>query len=176
MSSALSQESKHQMIRVNHAGELGAVRIYQGQLAVLGETKINLTLEHMLQQEKEHEKLFSKLIKKNHVRPSVLNGLWHHAAYALGYGSALLGEKAAMACTVAIEEVIEAHYKKQLEVLETSQCEKDLKNLVEKCYAEEVEHRSIGLEHEADQMKHYPLFSRAVKTASSIAIWLSKRL
>lgn len=103
-----------EIIRINHAGELGADRIYAGQHAILGKTAVGPTLEHMWEQEKKHRSEFERLIKEYRVRPTVMMPIWNVAGFVLGAGTALLGEKAAMACTVAIETVIVEHYNDQL--------------------------------------------------------------
>lgn len=103
-----------EIIRVDHAGELGADRIYAGQMAVLGNTKSGPTIKHMWEQEQVHRKEFEKLIQEYRVRPTVMTPIWHVAGFMLGAGTALLGEKAAMACTVAVETVIVEHYNDQL--------------------------------------------------------------
>lgn len=103
-----------EIIRVNHAGELGADRIYAGQYAVLGKTAVGPTLAHMWEQEKVHRSEFERLIRVHRVRPTLMTPIWHVAGFALGAGTALLGEKAAMACTVAVETVIVEHYNDQL--------------------------------------------------------------
>ena len=102
------------MIRVDQAGEYGAVRIYEGQLSVLGKSASAPALEHMAEQERRHLDAFNKLIPERRVRPTALLPLWHVAGFALGAGTALLGEKAAHACTVAVEEVIDEHYAGQI--------------------------------------------------------------
>lgn len=103
-----------EIIRVDHAGELGADRIYAGQMAVLGKTKIGPTLKHMWEQEKAHRTEFEKLIQEYRVRPTVMTPIWNVAGFVLGASTALMGEKAAMACTVAVETVIVEHYNDQL--------------------------------------------------------------
>lgn len=103
-----------EIIRVDHAGELGADRIYAGQMAVLGNTKVGPTIQHMWEQEKGHRDKFEQLIKEYRVRPTVMTPIWNVAGFMLGAGTALLGEKAAMACTVAVETVIVEHYNDQL--------------------------------------------------------------
>lgn len=103
-----------EIIRVDHAGEFGADRIYAGQLAVLGNTKSGPTIKHMWEQEKVHREVFEKLIREYRVRPTVMTPIWNVAGFMLGAGTALLGEKAAMACTVAVETVIVEHYNDQL--------------------------------------------------------------
>lgn len=163
------------MIRVDQAGEYGAVRIYQGQRAVLGKRAgTSALLDHMLEQEKEHLATFNRLVVERRVRPTLLQPIWHLAGFALGAGTALLGEKAAMACTVAVEEVIDEHYAQQREQL--GEDEPDLKATVEKFRAEEVEHRDIGLAHGAEQTPGYAVLTTAIKTGSRLAIWLSERI
>lgn len=103
-----------EIIRVDHAGELGADRIYAGQMAILGNGPMGKTIEHMWEQEKGHRKQFEQLIQQHRVRPTIMAPIWNVAAFALGAGTALLGEKAAMACTVAVETVIVEHYNDQL--------------------------------------------------------------
>lgn len=164
------------MIRVNHAGEYGAIRIYQGQLAVLKDSSVGETIQHMADQEAEHFKIFDEEIKDRRVRPTVFSPLWHVAGYALGAGSALLGRRAAMACTVAVESVIDEHYRDQLAQLEDVPEEEPLRKVIAKCHAEEMEHHDTSLELEAEKMPGYKSFTTAVKAASKLAIFLSKRL
>jgi len=163
------------MLRVNHAGEHGAVRIYQGQQAVLGDSEISSELQHMLDQEKNHRQKFEKLMTQHRIRPTLLSPLWHVTAYALGCGSALLGKKAAMACTVAVEEVIEGHYQKQLQNLYTNPTDPEIKITIEQCLAEEVSHKNLGLAYGASGMAGYTFFTKTIKQASKLAIWLSSR-
>jgi len=161
------------MIRVDHAGEYGARRIYEGQLAVLGKSACAPTLKHMHEQELHHLRTFENLMVQNRVRPTVLQPVWHVAGFALGAATALLGEKAAMACTVAVEEVIDAHYAGQSAQLEEDQAA--LKDTIETFRQEELEHRDIGLDHGAAETPGYELLSGAVKAGSRLAIWLSER-
>ncbi len=163
------------LLRVDQAGEYGAVRIYQGQRAVLGNRPgCAELLLHMEEQERHHLQTFNRMVGERRVRPTLLQPLWHLAGFALGAGTALLGEKAAMACTVAVEEVIDQHYADQAAQLDES--EADLLRTVEQFRAEEVEHRDIGLAHGAEQAVGYPLLSGAIKTGSRLAIWLSERI
>lgn len=163
------------IIRVDQAGEYGAVRIYQGQRAVLGKNpRCAELLRHMEEQELHHLDSFNKLAAQRRVRPTILTPLWHLAGFALGAGTALLGEKAAMACTVAVEEVIDGHYAEQAKQL--GEDEADLLKTVEEFRAEEIEHRNIGLANGAEQAVGYPLLSMAIKTGSRLAIWLSERI
>jgi len=170
------QQSIERMVRVDHAGEFGAVRIYEGQLAVLGKTEIAPIIGAMLDQEKEHLKRFEDLIADRRVRPTALLPLWHIAGFALGAGTALLGEKAAMACTVAVEEVIDQHYADQVADLDGEDDEKDLKETFEAFRQEELEHRDTGLDHGAEQAPGYEILTGAVKAGSRLAIWLSSRV
>ncbi|MGO4128869.1 demethoxyubiquinone hydroxylase family protein [Inquilinus sp. YAF38] len=162
------------MIRVDHAGEYGAKRIYEGQLAVLGRGPKGPVIEHMAEQEREHLDTFDRLVADRGVRPTLLHPLWHVGAFAMGAATALLGDRAAMACTVAVEEVIDDHYARQAEAL--GEDEPELKAVIERFRAEEQEHRDIGLEHEAEQAPGYRLLSGAVKAATRTAIWLSERV
>ena len=135
-----------EIIRVDHAGEYGATRIYDGQIAVFGKnSKIGKTIQHMADQEQEHIQKFEELIVKNRVRPTALIPVWNVAGYALGVSTALLGEKAAMACTVAVETVIGNHYGEQLSLLEDDQ--KELKKTIKKFKADELEHHDLSLIH-----------------------------
>lgn len=169
-----AQQEVARMLRVDHAGEYGAKRIYQGQLAVLGRGPSGATLRHMLAQEEKHLETFDKLLVERRVRPTLLQPLWHMAGFALGATTALLGEKAAMACTVAVEEVIDEHYRGQAEKLDER--EAALKATVEQFRAEEVEHKDTALAQGAEQAPGYPVLTRAIKSGSRLAIWLSERL
>lgn len=163
------------VLRVDHAGEYGAVRIYEGQLAVLGRKgPAGETIAHMAEQERRHLGAFERLLPKRHARPTVLQPIWHVAGFALGAATALLGEKAAMACTVAVEEVIDAHYRDQIEALPEE--EADLKATLEEFRREEVEHRDTALAHDALAAPGYELLSGAIKAGSRLAIWLSSRI
>jgi 3-demethoxyubiquinol 3-hydroxylase len=161
-------------IRVDHAGEYGAKRIYEGQLAVLRGTRWEGLLHHMQAQEQGHLDTFSRLIAERRVRPTALLPLWHAAGFALGAATALLGHRAAMACTVAVEEAIDEHYQSQHAAL--GEDEAELKGHIERFRAEELEHRDIGLEHEAEQAPAYRLLSAAIKTGCKLAIRASERI
>lgn len=167
-------ERMEQIIRVNQAGEYGAKRIYAGQLAILKGRESEAKIKHMAEQEEEHLALFNKLIVERKVRPTALMPIWHVAGFALGAVTAMMGEKAAMACTVAVEEVIDEHYKGQLDEINDS--EADLKKNIEKFRAEELEHRDIGLANGAEETPAYPILTTAIKTMSRAAIWLSTRV
>jgi ubiquinone biosynthesis monooxygenase Coq7 len=161
-------------IRVDHAGEYGAKRIYEGQLAVLGRTRHGPVLQHMKDQEQVHLDYFSRAIGRRRVRPTALLPLWHVAGFVLGAGTALLGHRAAMACTVAVEEAIDEHYRAQTEAL--GEDEAELKTTIEKFRAEELEHRDIGLENEAELAPAYRLLSAAIKAGCKVAIKVSERV
>jgi len=165
-----------QMIRVDHAGEYGAVRIYEGQLAVLGNSKDRADIEHMAEQERVHLNKFNELIRANRVRPTVLMPLWHVAGFALGAGSALMGEKVAHACTVAVEEVIDEHYAEQVSALDAEGDQQELRDTCEAFRLEELEHRETALEKGAEEAPGYEALKLAVKTGSKLAIWLSKKI
>ncbi len=162
------------MVRVDHAGEYGAVRIYTGQLAVLGRSRQGPLLAHMRAQEEQHLALFAAEVAERRVRPSALLPLWHVAGFALGAVTAALGSRAAMACTVAVEEAIDGHYAGQAAAL--AGAEPKLEGLIAHCRAEELQHRDIGLANEAEQAPAYRLLYWAIKSGCLLAIALSKRL
>ena len=162
------------MIRVDQAGEYGAWRIYEGQLAVLKHTKSAPAIRHMHEQELRHLKYFDDLMVARGGRPTVLQPFWHLAGFALGATTALMGERAAMACTVAVEEVIDEHYAQQTELL--GEDEAELKDTIEEFRLEELEHRDTGLAHGAEQTPGYEVLSAVIKSGSRLAIWLSERV
>ena len=165
------------MIRVDHAGEYGAVRIYEGQLAVLDarrNTKAATAIRRMAEQEQHHLKAFDALINERGVRPTALEPLWRVAGYALGAATALMGEKAAMACTAAVEEVIDEHYARQVERLEGG--DEELRATVQQFRTDEIAHREEALAHGAQDAPGYRLLSEAIKTGCRVAIKLSERL
>ena len=162
-------------LRVNHAGEFAAVKIYQGQLRVLKDSKTAPTLRHLLAQESLHYEKFNTELGKRNLHPTLLQPVWERAAYGLGVVSALLGTKAAMACTIAVEEVIEDHYAKQLNNL-PNDTSADVQALIMECYQEEIDHKNIGLTHNAQEMTGYKAFTSTIKAGCQLAIWLSKRL
>jgi len=167
----------HAMLRVNQAGEYGAKCIYQGQLSALKSSSLLPIIQHMANQEEKHLATFNELCLQRRVRPTILSPFWHIFGYSLGYVSGKLGEKTAMACTVAVEEVIDKHYQEQLSYLEEHYpcTEQVLKKTVEQFREEELEHRDIGIENEAHSMPGHIFFSVAVKTVTRLAISLSKR-
>ena len=172
--SLLPAEMIARMIRVDHAGEFGAQRIYAGQLAVLKKSASAATIRHMAKQEDAHLAAFEKLIAEKKVRPTVLHPLWHIAGFALGAATAALGEKAAMACTVAVEEVIDEHYQRQLDDLGNS--EPSLRRMIIKFRDEEIAHKKTGLDHGALDLPYYAVLRTFIRAGSKTAIWLSERI
>ena len=168
------RETVERMIRVDHAGEYGAARIYAGQLAVLGRGPKGDLLRHMEAQEQHHLETFADLVVKRRVRPTAMLPFWHLAGYALGAATAALGERAAMACTVAVEEAIDEHYSAQSAALGAE--EGELRDTIERFRAEELEHRDIGLENEAERAPAYRLLSAVIKAGCKVAIRVSERV
>lgn len=162
------------MLRVDHAGECGAIRIYQGQLAVLGHTASAATIRHMEAQEQVHKQTFDRMIAARGVRPTALMPLWDVAGYALGAATALMGEKAAMACTAAVEEVIDDHYRQQSEKL--AHMDPALKETVDQFRADEIAHRDTALAHGAEQTPGYDTLTGLIKAGCRLAIKLSERV
>ena len=166
------------MIRVDHAGEFGALRIYEGQLAVLSRNPnaaaSTEAIKRMAAQERAHFDALDTLVKDRAVRPTALEPVWHLAGFALGAATALMGEKAAMACTVAVEDVIDEHYAKQIERLGDS--DPELKTALVKFHQDECEHRAEALQHGAAQAPGYELLTSAIRLSCRIAISLSERV
>ena len=182
------RQTLDQFLRVDHAGEYGADRIYAGQAAVLGKDlsteekrhTYNL-VNHMWEQEKEHLQTFKKLLPENQARPTALLPLWHIAGYALGAGSALIGgARGAMAITVAVEASITEHYNNQIRVLidqnSGGESNKDLIKTITRIRDEEQEHHDTGLEEEAEKWWLYQPATSIVTAGCKIAIWLSERI
>lgn len=162
------------MIRVNHAGEYGAKRIYAGQLAVLGRRPVGHVLREMAAQEQTHLDTFTAMAAQRRVRPTALMPLWHVAGFALGAATALLGEKAAMACTVAVESVIDAHYAAQEAALDEE--ETPLRDAIRTFRREEQEHHDMALENGAKSSPFYGILTHVVVYQTKLAIWLSTRV
>ena len=164
-----------EIIRVDHAGEYGATRIYDGQIAIFGKkSKIGKTIQHMADQEQEHIETFENLIIKHRVRPTALLPLWNIAGFTLGVSTALMGEKAAMACTVAVEKVIGEHYKNQVSLLEKDQ--KKLKSIIKKFEKDELEHHDIGIAHDAKKTPGYNILNKIISLGCKTAIAVSKKI
>ncbi len=162
------------IIRVDQAGEYGAKRIYEGQLAVLGKSPAAETIRHMADQEAAHLKDFDTILNERRIRPTALQPLWHLAGFALGAGTALMGERAAMACTVAVEEAIDEHYAEQAAYL--GEDEKELRDLIVAARADEIDHRDTAIEAGAERAALYEPMRRAIKSGTKLAIWLSERV
>jgi len=171
---ATSTRRLDEILRVDHAGELGAVRIYQGQLAVLRNSPAAGIVRQMADQEQRHKALLDQLLNERGARPSVLDPLWSAAGFALGAASALLGEKAAMACTVAVEDVIGAHYGRQAKEIEAS--EPTLAAALHQLKDEELEHLKTGLAEGAEKAPAYPLMSGLIKAGCRLAIKIAEKL
>jgi ubiquinone biosynthesis monooxygenase Coq7 len=171
-------QTVERMIRVDHAGEYGAMRIYQGQLAVLGKSAEGPIIKEMADQEREHLEIFEDLIAKRRVRPTALLPFWHLAGFALGAGTALLGKDAAMACTIAVEEVIDEHYTNQVTTLRSvsGDTESDLQETFIRISEEEQEHRATAIKHGGYNAPGYGILSEGIKKGTRLAIWLSERV
>ena len=170
-----NRQNLEEIIRVDHAGEFGATKIYDGQIAIFGKnTKIGKTIQHMADQEQEHIDKFNELILEHRVRPTALLPIWNVAGFALGASTALMGEKAAMACTVAVEKVIGEHYEEQLSLLEDDH--KDLKKTISKFRDDELEHHDIGIEHDAESAPGYKIMSKVIEFGCKTAIAISKKI
>ena len=167
-------EAVARMIRVDQAGEYGAVRIYAGQRAILGPGAAAEAVDEMAAKEAEHLEAFNRLVADRGIRPTALMPVWHVAGYVLGAATALLGERAAMACTEAVEDVIDRHYAEQSAAL--GEDEAELRATIDEFRADEIEHRDLAVAHEARGAPGYDLLTRAVKTGSRLAIWLSTRV
>ena len=163
------------MLRVDQAGEYGAVRIYAGQLAVMGDRHpLSRSIAAMAQQEERHRLHFDAMLKQRGVRPTLLQPVWHVAGFALGAVTAAIGPEAAMACTAAIETEIDRHYAEQREALGTD--DPELSAAIADFQAEEVEHREVALAKGAENAPAYPLLAGAIRLGCRAAIALSKRI
>jgi len=173
-----NKKTLEEIIRVDHAGERGAIKIYEGQLLALKTIKQNEVLkdliEKMKEQEKGHLEYFEKEIQKRKIKPTSLLPLWDLMGIALGFGTALLGKKAAMLCTASVEEVIEDHYQNQLQKLGND--EKDLKAKIEKFKEDEIEHKNMAYEAGVTNKGFYSIMDKVIRTGSRIAITISEKI
>ena len=173
-----NKKTLEEIIRVDHAGERGAIKIYEGQLLALKtikeDTILKNKIEEMKEQEMEHLKYFENEIQKRKIKPTYLLPLWDVMGVALGFGTAILGEKATMLCTASVEEVIEDHYENQLKKLGND--EMDLKTKIEKFKGDEVEHKNIAYESGATNQGFYSIMNKLIKTGSRIAITISEKI
>ena len=167
-------ELVERILRVDHAGEYGAVRIYEGQLAVLGATGAGAVIRRMAAQEQRHLDAFNRILPQRKVRPTVLSPVWHVAGFALGAATALISEKAALACTDAVETEIDRHYSEQL--AELGDDDPELSADIEEFRAEELEHRDSARAAGATSAIGYPLLTAAIRAGCRVAIGLSKRV
>tara|TARA_Y100000992_G_scaffold286659_1_gene238756 strand:- start:96 stop:629 length:534 start_codon:yes stop_codon:yes gene_type:complete len=167
-----------EFIRVDHAGERGAIKIYEGQLLALNtlvkNEKLKKTIEEMKIHEKEHCNFFENEIKKRNIEPTKLLPLWDLLGIGLGFGSTILGKKAAMLCTASVEEVIDEHYLNQLNQL--GQDESNLKKKITKFREDEIHHKDIAYEEGATKKGVYFLLDRIIKAGSKIAIKISEKI
>ena len=166
-----------QFIRVDHAGERGAIKIYEGQLLALKtfmkNDKLKDKIEEMKEHEKEHAEFFDKEIKKRNIKPTKFLPLWDLLGVGLGFSSTILGNKAAMLCTASVEEVIDEHYKNQINKLGDD--EKELKEKIVKFREDELHHRDIAYENGASKEGFYSILDKIIKTGSRIAITISEK-
>jgi ubiquinone biosynthesis monooxygenase Coq7 len=174
----ISKNKIEEFIRVDHAGERGAVKIYEGQLLALNtlvkDEKLKKIVEEMKVHEKEHCEFFEKEIKKRNIKPTKLLPLWDLLGVTLGFGSTLLGKKATMLCTASVEEVIDKHYQNQIDQLDKS--EKELKNKIIKFREDELHHKDIAYEKGATKKGCYSILDKVIKTGSKIAINISEKI
>ena len=167
-----------EFIRVDHAGERGAIKIYEGQLLALNtlvkDDNLKKTIQEMKDQEKEHCNYFENEIKIRNIKPTKLMPLWDLLGVGIGFGSTLLGKKAAMLCTASVEEVIDEHYEKQINQLKLD--EKILKEKIKKFRLDELHHKDIAYEKGATKKGLYKILDRIIKTGSKVAINISEKI
>ena len=165
-------------IRVDHAGERGAIKIYEGQLLALSTFKKNEKLKKIIEDMKEHEKehfeYFDKEIQKRNIKPTVFLPIWDLLGVTLGFGTTMIGEKAAMLCTASVEEVIDGHYKNQLDKLGDD--EVDLKKSISKFRDDEIDHKNIAYDKGATKQGLYYILDKIIKTSSKAAIKVSEKI
>ena len=167
-----------EFIRVDHAGERGAIKIYEGQLLALNtfvkDENLKKTIEKMKSHEKEHLDFFNKEIKKRNIKPTKLLPLWDLLGVGLGFSSAIIGKKATMLCTASVEEVIDEHYQNQINELDSD--EKVLKEKIKKFRDDELHHRDIAYEQGASEKGLYAILDKIIKTGSKVAINISEKI
>ena len=174
----INKKKVEEFIRVDHAGERGAIKIYEGQLLALNtfvkDENLKKTIEDMKEHEKEHCEFFENEIKKRNIQPTKFLPLWDLLGVGLGFGSTLLGKKAAMLCTASVEEVIDKHYLNQIKELKND--EKELKDKIIKFREDELHHRDIAYEEGATKKGIYSILDKIIKTGSKIAINISEKI
>ena len=167
-----------EFIRVDHAGERGAVKIYEGQLLALNtlvkNESLKKTIEEMKVHEMEHCQFFENEIRKRNIKPTKFLPLWDLLGVGLGFGSTILGKKAAMLCTASVEEVIDKHYQDQIDQLQSD--ENDLKSKIIKFREDELHHKDIAYEQGASKKGLYSIMDKIIKTGSKIAINISEKI
>ena len=167
-----------EFIRVDHAGERGAIKIYEGQLlalnTIVNDEDLKKTINEMKKHEEEHCDFFENEINKRNINPTKFLPLWDLLGLGLGFGSTILGKKAAMLCTASVEEVIDEHYKNQINQLEND--EKKLKQIITKFRSDELHHKDIAYEQGATKKGPYLLLDKIIKTGSRIAINISEKI
>ncbi len=167
-----------EFIRVDHAGERGAIKIYEGQLLALNtfvkDENLKKIIEKMKNHEKEHLDFFNKEIKKRNIKPTKLLPLWDLLGVGLGFGSAIIGKKATMLCTASVEEVIDEHYQNQINELDSE--EKVLKEKIKKFRDDELHHRDIAYEQGASKKGVYSILDKIIKTGAKVAISISEKI
>ena len=174
----INKKRVEEFIRVDHAGERGAVKIYEGQLLALNtfvkDENLKKTIEEMKVHEKEHCEFFENEIKRRKIKPTKFLPLWDLLGVGLGFGSTLLGKKAAMLCTASVEEVIDKHYQNQIDQLGSD--EKKLKEKIIKFREDELHHKDIAYEEGATKTGLYSIMDKIIKTGSKIAINISEKI
>ena len=167
-----------EFIRVDHAGERGAIKIYEGQLlalnTIVNDEELKKTIKNMKEHEEEHCNFFEDEIKKRNIKPTKFLPLWDLLGLGLGFGSTILGKKAAMLCTASVEEVIDGHYKNQIDQIGPD--EKNLKNNIIKFRNDEIHHKDIAYKEGATKEGFYVLIDKIIKTGSKLAIKISEKI
>ena len=173
-----NKKKVEEFIRVDHAGERGAIKIYEGQLlalnTVIKNDKLKKIIEEMKEHEKEHCNYFENEIKKRNIKPTKFLPLWDILGVGLGFGSTILGKKAAMLCTASVEEVIDEHYSNQIKELKND--EKKLKEKIIKFREDELHHKDIAYKEGATKKGVYSILDKIIKTGSKIAINISEKI
>jgi ubiquinone biosynthesis monooxygenase Coq7 len=173
-----NKKKLEEFIRVDHAGERGAIKIYEGQLLALNTIVRNDELKkkigEMKKHEQEHSNFFENEIVKRNIKPTKFLPLWDLLGLGLGFGSTILGKKAAMLCTASVEEVIDEHYKNQIDQIEVD--EKNLKEKIIKFRQDELDHKDIAYEEGATKKGLYSIMDKVIKTGSKVAIKISEKI
>ncbi len=173
-----NKKKLEEFIRVDHAGERGAIKIYEGQLLALNtivkNDELKKTIGEMKKHEEEHSNFFEDEIEKRNIKPTKFLPLWDLLGLGLGFGSTILGKKAAMLCTASVEEVIDEHYKSQIDQIEVD--EKDLREKIIKFRQDELDHKDIAYEEGATKKGLYSIMDKIIKSSSKIAIKISEKI